>query len=303
LSGTITTNTTFTYTTNYIISPYFPTAYAGDVTVGSLRLVSDPVVNTSAITLRTTYVPRYIRQINVHYQPNWPCAVSLESTNPGEMLYGWSLTQTNDGAGGFWAMLTSSNQLNLASSIPFASFGPLLTFTFRDVIDTNGDAFNFLYVDNTIYTNGYPLNTNAEYQSFTNQNFSSYITAYPVLPYGTPVPWLIEYGFMDPTAWVADETNLDNLGRPLWQDYVDGLNPTNDTGFAVLNVSPAPVPGQYQITFSTHRAEPHLPRGMDHQPLQLADIAGQHCRNRWQRDRDRHPQSIRRGAFILPRDG
>jgi hypothetical protein len=251
MSGTITTNTTFTYTTNYIISPFFPTAYAGDVTVGSLRLVSDPVVNTSAITMRTTYVPRYIRQINVHYQPNWPCAVSLESTNPGEMLYGWSLTQTNDGAGGFWAMLTSSNQLNLASSIPFASFGPLLTFTFRDVIDTNGDAFNFLYVDNTIYTNGYPLNTNAEYQSFTNQNFASFTTAYPVLPYGTPVPWLIGYGFTDPTAWVADETNLDNLGTPIWQDYVDGLNPTNDTGFAVLNVSPAPTPGQYQITFST----------------------------------------------------
>ncbi len=99
-----------------------PSAFAGNVTVGSLRLVADADVQPSAITLRATYVPRYIRQIRLHYRANWPCTVSLESTNAGEQLYGWSLTQTNDGAGGQWATLTSSNQQGLATSIPFADF-------------------------------------------------------------------------------------------------------------------------------------------------------------------------------------
>ncbi|MGH7951350.1 MAG: putative Ig domain-containing protein, partial [Limisphaerales bacterium] len=72
-----TTNAVPVYTTNYIISPYLPTAYAGDVTVGSLRLVSDADVHPTGIDLRATYVPRYIRQIRLHYQANWPCTVSL----------------------------------------------------------------------------------------------------------------------------------------------------------------------------------------------------------------------------------
>jgi hypothetical protein len=232
------------YTTNFIIGPYLPTAFAGNVTAGSLRLVPNAVAQPSAITLRATYVPRYIRQIRLHYMANWPCAVSLESTNAGEQLFGWSLTQTNDGAGGQWALLTSSNPQSLETSIPFADFGPLLTFNFHDVLNASS-VFSVFGVDNTIYTN-------TGNQTFGLENTNAFVTVYPVLPYGTPVPWLIEYGFANPASWVAAETITDSNGRLFWQDYVAGLNPLNASSvFTVLNVSPSGSPGGYQITFTT----------------------------------------------------
>jgi hypothetical protein len=238
------TNAQPIYTTNYVISPYLPADHAGNVTIGSLRLVANAEVLPSSITLRATYVPRFIRQIRLHYRANWPCDVSLESTNIGEQLAGWSLTQTNDGAGGQWALLTSSNLLDLASSIPFADFGPLLTFNFRDVLNAS-NAFSVFQLDNTIYTN-------TGNQSFVFENTNAFIKVYPVLPHGTPVPWLIQYGFTNTNNWAANETNRDSNGRLIWQDYVAGLNPTNaGSVFAVLNVSPAGPPVGNQITFPT----------------------------------------------------
>jgi hypothetical protein len=232
------------YTTNYIISPYLPTAFAGNVTAGSLRLVPNAVAQPSAIPLRATYVPRYIRQIRLHYMANWPCAVSLESTNAGEQLFGWSLTQTNDGAGGQWVLLTSSNPQSLETSIPFADFGPLLTFNFHDVLNP-ASVFSVFGLDNTIYTN-------TGSQSFGLENTNAFVTVYPVLPHGTPVPWLVQYGFANPGSWVAAEIILDSNGRLFWQDYVAGLNPLLASSvFAVLNVSPSGSPGGYQITFTT----------------------------------------------------
>jgi hypothetical protein len=240
-----TTNTVYLYTTNYIISPFLPSALAGDVTVGSLRLVSDAEVLPSAITLRATYVPRYVRQLRLHYRANWPCTVSLESTNAGDQLYGWSLAQTNDGAGGQWALLTSFNQQSLASSIPFASFGPLLSFAFHDALNVS-NAFSIFELDNTIYTN-------TGNQSFVFENTNAFITLYPALPHGTPVPWLIQYGFTNAADWAGLETNdLNGNGLLIWQDYVAGLNPTNASSvFVVRNLSATGSPSHYQITFST----------------------------------------------------
>jgi len=240
----VSTNITYLYTTNYIISPYLPSALAGDVTVGSLRLVANADVKPSSVTLRATYVPRYVRQIRLHYRANWPCLVSLESTNAGEQLFGWSLTQTNDGAAGQWALLTSSNPLDLTTSIPFADFGPLLTFRFHDVLNVS-NAFSIFALDNTIYTN-------TGNQRFVFENTNAFITVYPVLPYGTPVPWLIQYGFANPGSWVGAETIPDSNGRLFWQDYVAGLNPLDASSvFVVRNLSSTGSPGHYQITFST----------------------------------------------------
>ena len=240
----VTTNLTI-LTTNIIISTFLPATFAGDVKIGSLRLVSDAVVKPSTLTLRATYAPRYIRQLRLHYRANWPCTLSLDSTNVGEQLAGWSLTQTNDGAGGQWAQLTSSNKLLLATSIPFASFGPLLTFAFHDVLNAS-NAFSVFELDNTIYTN-------TGNQSFVFENTNAFITAYPVLAHGTPVPWLISYGFTDPNSWAAAETNDANgNGFPTWQDYLAGLNPTNTSSvFVVRNLAPVGSPSHYQITFST----------------------------------------------------
>jgi hypothetical protein len=233
------TNAVYTYSTNYLISPYLPSAFAGDVTVGSLRLASDADVLPSAITLRATYVPRYIQQMRLHYRANWPCTVSLQSTNPGEQLAGWTLTQTNDGAGGQWAVLATSNP---NAAIPFASFGPLLSFTFHDVLNAS-NAFSLFAVDNTIYTN----------QTFVFENVGSFVTVYPTLPHGTPVPWLIQYGFSNPAHWIANETNdVNGNGYMIWQDYVAGLNPTNTSStFKVGKPSFNGSPGHCQISFGT----------------------------------------------------
>jgi hypothetical protein len=66
------------------------------------------------------------------------------------------------------------------------------------------------------------------------------------------VPWLIQYGFKNPGGWVTNETSLDGNGRPIWQDYIAGLNPTNASSvFTVRNLSSTGAPGHYQITFST----------------------------------------------------
>jgi hypothetical protein len=86
-------------------------------------------------------------------------------------------------------------------------------------------------------------------QSFTISNATSFITAYPPAPpHGTPVPWLLYYGFKTNNL-AATELIVTN-GMPVWQQYVAGLNPTNSASrFAVW---PAFGPGQTpQIMFST----------------------------------------------------
>jgi hypothetical protein len=231
--------------TNYIISPYVPTDYAGDsVTLGLLRLVADADVHPSGVTLRTTYVPRYIRQIRLHYRANWPCSTSLQSTNTGEMLHGWSLTETNDGMGGKWALISSPDPQSLATSIPFSSFGKLLTFSFRDKIPNASNAFSVFSVDNTIYTN-------TGGQSFVLENVAAFLVDLPVLPYGTPVPWLQEHGFTNDFE-AAELGDPDGDGALTWQEYQAGTDPRDfNSKFMVESVAPTDAYGRYQITFTT----------------------------------------------------
>ena len=237
--------TNYNFITNYIISPYVPTRYATNLTVGSLRLVSDADVHPSGVTLRATYVPRYIRQLRLHYRANWPCATSLQSTNPGEMLFGWSLTETNDGAGGHWALISSPNPPSLATSIPFASFGKLLTFTFRDLVEAS-NVFSVFEVDNTLYTN-------SGNQSFVLENTNAFIRNYAVLPQGTPVPWLLENGFTN-NFTAAELSDPDGDGALTWQEYRAGTGPRDpNSKFMVKGVAQTDPFGRYQITFSTVR--------------------------------------------------
>lgn len=233
-TGEVTTNEVFLYTTNYIMLPFLPSAYAGDVLGGSLRLVSDADVQPAGITLRATYSPRYIRQMRLHYRANWPVSLSLDSTNSGEILQGWTLTQTNDGAGGQWALLSSPDPNNLATSIPIGGFGSLLTFSFSDPISAS-NAFSSFLVDNTLYTNTLSTNnTGTNFYGFTLTNASAFITVYTnPPPHGTPIPWLISYGFTNNFA-AAELLDPNGNGLQVWQDYLAGLNPraTNST-FAV----------------------------------------------------------------------
>jgi hypothetical protein len=243
-SGSLSTNDVYTYTTNYIISPYTPTGYAGNVLAGSLRLVSNADTNATAITLRTTYAPRYIRQLHLHYRANWPVSLNLDCTNPAEMLEGWTLTETNDGAGGQWALLSSPEPSVLASSIPFADFGNLLTFSFANPIVAS-NAFSEFAVDNALYTNSSGTN----FYGFTLTTTNGFFENYPAAPpHGTPVPWLISYGFTNNFA-AAELLDPNGNGLTVWQDYLAGLNPlaTNST----FNVQFGPSQNPPQIVFNT----------------------------------------------------
>lgn len=228
--------------TNYIIGWYKPTDYAGPVSVGSLRLVPDAEVLPTGITLRAAYVPRYIRQIRLRYQANWPCTYSLQSTNAGELLDQWSLTETNDESGGTWLILDSPPPHGIGQSLPFASFGKLITFRFRDVIDP-ASAFSIFEVDNTIYqtTGG---------QSFEFENVDDYIEVLPQAPLGTPVPWLIDNGFTSDFE-AAELSDPDGDGVPTWQEYQANTDPNDkDSAFLVREFGFDQY-GRRQLTFPT----------------------------------------------------
>ena len=124
--------------------------------------------------------------------------------------------------------------------------GDLLSFnfTYPDALTTT-QAFSTFSVDNTIYTNVIPAGIR-----FTNQNFTNFITVYPLPPaHGTPIPWLRYYGYT--TNYDAAELSDPNgNGMPLWQEYLAGLNPTNAA--SSFQVSTAFVSGQTpQILFNT----------------------------------------------------
>jgi hypothetical protein len=243
-NGVLDTNMVFLYTTNYIISPYTPSVYAGNVLGGFLRMAPDADVNPSSIALRTTYAPRYIRQLHLHYRANWPVSLHLDSTNSGEILAGWSLTQTNDGAGGNWVLLSSPNTNDLTTSMPFATFGNLLTFSFSDPISSS-NAFSLFAIDNTIYTNTAGTN----FYGFTLTNSVNFVTNYPLPPaHGTPIPWLLSYGFTN-NFDAAELLDSNNNGLPMWQDYLAGLNPTNVNSTFDFQLATTVLPPQ--VVFNT----------------------------------------------------
>jgi hypothetical protein len=248
MTGDIMTNMDLTYTTNYTLPPYTPTVYASNVLGGFLRLAADADVNPDKIMLRAIYAPRYIRQLHVHYRANWPVTLSLNTTNTSGLLDGWSLTQTNDGAGGEWATLLSPNPTDLASSIPFASFGNLLTFSFSDAISAS-NAFSQFDIDNTIYTNTAGTN----FYGFYLTNSASFITNYPTPPpYGTPIPWLINYGFTN-NFDTAELIIANGNGFTVWQDYLAGLNPTNANSTFGVQMASTQAPPQFSFNTSAGR--------------------------------------------------
>ena len=238
-----TTNITVTNTT----ADYFPPTWAGDVKIGSLRLVADADVGPQTIRLRATYTPRYIRELILHYRPNYPCTASLESAGPGEILSGWSMTETNDGTNGFILTLVSPNPTNLLTSIPYGAFGDLVTFHFLypDLV-TGTQAFSSFTVDNAIYTNMVPTG-----QSFVFENVTNFLTVYPQTPpHGTPVPWLIAYGFTN-NFDVAELSDPNTNGLAVWQEYIAGLNPRDPNSKFSVEIIRAPPAAPPQIIFST----------------------------------------------------
>jgi hypothetical protein len=155
------------------------------------------------------------------------------------MLYGWSMTETNDGAGGRWLLLSS---LGPNAAIPFASFGKLVTFTFADVINPS-NAFSSFEIDNTLYTN-------PGGQSFLISDTNSFLTSFPPLPHGTPVPWLISYGYSGDFT-NAEFLDPDNDGVPNWQEYRANTNPTNAASVFLGGDLSRQSDGRFVVTFRT----------------------------------------------------
>jgi hypothetical protein len=251
------TNNPPTYTNSYILwtspslAPYDPPAWAGTVTSGTLRLIPDDEVHPSGVTLRSTYTPRWIRQVRIHYRANWPCTTFLQSTNAGEALYGWSVTETSDGAGGKFALLSSPNPNDQSTAVPFAWFGSLLTFQFKDSLNLS-NAFSFISVDNSIYTNIVAGGQTLAFDNTTN----TFITSYPDLLHHTPVPWIIGYGLASASAgsngWQQAEladTDLDGMAN--WQEYIANTIPTNAASVFKLVSVVRQSDGRFQITFTT----------------------------------------------------
>jgi len=236
--------TTNIYLTNAVQYPFNPPDWAGDVRVGSLRLLADADVGPQRIRLRATYVPRYVREIRLNYRPNYPCTANLDSTGTNELLYGWSLSETADANGLRTLTITSPDPTDLLTSIEYAAFGNLVSFnfTYPDAL-TATQAFSVFTLDNSIYTNMQPSG-----QSFVMLNATNFITPYPPAPpHGTPIPWLIAYGFQ--SNFAAAELIATN-GLPVWQAYLAGQNPTNVN--SRFTVSTAFAPGQApQIIFHT----------------------------------------------------
>ncbi|MGA2866903.1 MAG: immunoglobulin domain-containing protein [Verrucomicrobiota bacterium] len=248
-----TTNSVSTNVTNYtVFSPYDPAKYACDVNLGQLHLQPSSALPSGA-TLYADYLPEYIRQFNLHYRLNWPGAV-VPATNLTDLLYGWSVAPTDDGSNGTWLLLSSPDPVSgegvQTTSIPWASWGELVNFYFRDQISSN-TAFAFFVVDTNLYavTNHIPGYFG---QSLSN-NVNGMVTNLPVLPYGTPVPWLIANGFTDPNGWTNAETaDTDKDGLLNWQEYQANTNPKNpNSKFAVGRVDQSPYDGRWEITFGT----------------------------------------------------
>ena len=230
--------------TNAVQFPFNPPDWTNDVRLGTLRLVPDAELGPQTIRLRATYVPRFVREIKLGYRPNYPCTASLDSTGTNEILRGWAMTETADTNGLRTLTLLSSDTNNLLTSIPYAAFGDLVSFTFKYPESvTSTQAFSEFRCDNSIFTNMLPSG-----QRFTNFNFTNFITLYPPMPpHGTPIPWLRYYGF---TTNYDEVELISTNGLPIWQDYLAGLNPTNASSqFATWTTVATGQPPQ--IMFST----------------------------------------------------
>ena len=228
--------------TNFIIAPYFPAQHTGNVTIGSLRLVASGETLPKSVILRAFYVPRYIRGFRIHYRANWPCTTSLLNTNAGQILYGWTMSETDDGAGGRFLQLTSPNPQSVTNSIPFGALGNLVRFSMRDMVDAT-NAFSSIGVDNTIYagTGG---------QSFIIENTNSFQVIYGLLPYGTPVPWLVAHGIFSNFV-AAEVADPDGDGALTWQEYQANTDPLSSTSkFFIRRITQAP-DGRFQILMTT----------------------------------------------------
>jgi hypothetical protein len=235
------TPATTNYVTNWFIKPYVISNYVGTVSEGRLRLVPESQAPSGPIILRSMYTPRHVQEFRVHYRPNWPCKAELMSAKADEMLEGWSLSETNDGSGGYWLTVGTPYTTN---EVPFGAFGNLIRFSFKQ-LDYPSNAFSLFEIDNSVYPAASKITMTLDAGSV-----KQFTTFYAALPKGTPVPWLKMNGIQGDPAQ-AELSDLDGDGIPAWQEYLAGTDPAaGDSGFLINQVLMLP-DGRRQITFTT----------------------------------------------------
>jgi len=207
------------------VPDYVPTENAGDRLAGALRLVADADEKPRSVTLRAAYVPRYIRNLRVHYRANYPCTTRLRSAATGEILNGWNLKESEDGQGGKWLELTSPSPADLKTSIRYGAMGNLVRFDFTELRSAQ-DAFSVFEVDNAIY-----LETGG--QSFALENAGQFITVMQPTPHGTPPNWLAAHAFTGDLA-AAEMSDPDRDGLLTWQEYRAGTDPRDQASSLVI---------------------------------------------------------------------
>ena len=232
---------------------FFVKDYIGDANAGFLTLASDPNVQPIVVVLNSLFAPRNARQVSLLVRPNAPCTVELMSTNTGEILQGWTLSQTSDSVGDLFLVASSSNTNDIATSIPAGAVGPIMKFVFSDL--TNASlAFGYFGVDNSVYTNNPPIG-----QSFTLTNISGFMNNYTVTPHATSIPWLVDNNLVaanktgDLKALTAAElADTDNDGVPNWIEYKAGTDPKNAASvFKIAAVNYYPAFDWNVVSFST----------------------------------------------------
>jgi hypothetical protein len=110
----------------------------------------------------------------------------------------------------------------------------------RDMLYSS-NAFSFIAVDNTIYTN-------TGNQSFVFENTNLFVVAYTNLPHGTPIPWLIAHGFNNNFA-AAELSDPDSDGVLTWQEYQANTDPRDPNSKLVITGLDTGLDGRNQITF------------------------------------------------------
>ena len=124
------------------------TEYTGDPLLGRLTLVQSDTTERTTVFLRANYMPRGIRRIQCYVKSSHVFTPSLVDTAADGLLGAWNLYTEIDN-GGMWLTIESEGE-----EAPFASFGPMLRFTFTEAVD---EPFTHFYIDNDIYTEGQRL--------------------------------------------------------------------------------------------------------------------------------------------------
>ena len=120
-----------------------------------------------------------------------------------------------------------------------------MNINFRDTLPATSNAFSFFVVDNSLYAN-----TGNQSFAFDTNNLNSFVTGYPVLTNGTPIPWLIAHGYTSGFA-AAEFSDTDKDGMLAWQEYQANTDPNDaKSKFVIRSVAPGP-DGRNLITFST----------------------------------------------------